>query len=144
MAAAGAEPGGDAGAGAQAALLFGPPACGQTRLAVELSTRLPLEGVSADSPQGYPQLHVGPAKPTTAERAAVPHHLIDCIELDETYNAARFAADAHRLVGEIRARGKIPVVVGGAGFYLHVLRQGLFAAPFAPEALRDVRETLTG
>ena len=143
MAPAGAER--DAGVGAPtAALLFGPTACGKTALAVELSSRLPIEVISADSRQIYRRLDVGTAKPTAAERAAVRHHLIDCIELDETYNAARFAADAHRLVAEIHGRGKIPVVVGGAGFYLHVLRQGLFAAPFAPEVLRGVRETLTG
>jgi tRNA dimethylallyltransferase len=146
--AAGAETGAEAGpnrsAELTAALLFGPTACGKTALAVQLCSRLPIEVISADSRQIYRRLDVGTAKPTAGERAAVPHHLIDCIELDETYNAARFATDAHRLVSEIRARGKIPVVVGGAGFYLHVLRQGLFAAPFAPEVLRRVRETLTG
>jgi tRNA dimethylallyltransferase len=142
MAAAGAEPLGDASAGTTAALLFGPTACGKTALAVELSARLPIEVISADSRQVYRRLDVGTAKPAAAERAAVPHHLIDCIELDDTYNAARFAAEAHRLVAEIRGRGRIPVVVGGAGFYLHVLRQGLFAAPFPVEVLHHVRDTL--
>lgn len=123
-----------------AGILFGATATGKTTVAVGLSSRLPLEVVSADSRQVYRHLDVGTAKPTAAERAAAAHHLIDFLELDESYNAARFAADALRLFGEIRARGRIPLVVGGAGFYLKVLREGLFDAPFSNLELQQVRQ----
>jgi tRNA dimethylallyltransferase len=125
-----------------AAILCGPTATGKTALAVQLAALVPIEIISADSRQVYRHLDVGTAKPTAAERAAVAHHLIDFMEFDETYNAARFAADARRLAGEIRGRGRVPLVVGGAGFYLHVLETGLFDAPYEPEMLARVRSEL--
>lgn len=127
-----------------AALLFGATATGKTALAVQLASRLPLEVISADSRQVYRQLDIGTAKPSAAERAAVPHHLVDFLALEETYNAARFRADALALCDAIRARGRFPLVVGGAGFYLHVLRAGLFDAPYDEVALRQVRAELAG
>jgi len=125
-----------------AALLFGPTASGKTALAVDVSRHLAIEVVSADSRQIYRHLDVGTAKPTQQERAAVPHHLVDFLELHETYNAARFAEDAWRACAAIRARGRLPLIVGGAGFYLHVLREGLFEAPFSSETMHEVRREL--
>lgn len=125
-----------------AGILMGPTATGKTALAVALAARLPIEIVSADSRQVYRHLDIGTAKPTAAERAAVPHHLIDCLELDSTYNAARFAAEALLCAAAIRARGRIPLVVGGAGFYLKVLEEGLFQPPYSPGDLAAVREEL--
>lgn len=122
-----------------AGILCGATASGKTALAVALASRLPLEVVSADSRQVYRHLDIGTAKPTPQERVAVHHHLIDCIDLDAPYNAARFAAEALDLVAEIRARGRVPLVVGGAGFYLEVLRQGLFHPPYTDAELQAVR-----
>jgi len=122
-----------------AVILQGATATGKTALAVALAARLPLEAISADSRQVYRHLDIGTAKPTPAERDALTHHLIDCIELEETYNAARFAAEAHALCAAIRSRQRIPLVVGGAGFYLKVLRDGLFESPFSAEELARVR-----
>ena len=129
---------------ADAAVLFGPTAAGKTELALQLAALLPLEVISADSRQVYRHLDVGTAKPTAAERATAPHHLVDCLELHETYDAARFAAETVALVGAIRARGRLPVLVGGAGFYLHMLRTGFFAAPYTAAALQQVRQELSG
>jgi tRNA dimethylallyltransferase len=125
-----------------AGILMGPTAAGKTALAVELAALLPVEIISADSRQVYRHLDIGTAKPTPEERAAVPHHLIDFLELDATYNAARFAADALQCAAAIRARGRIPLVVGGAGFYLKVLEEGLFQPPYSPEELQAARAEL--
>jgi tRNA dimethylallyltransferase len=125
-----------------AAILFGATASGKTALAVEAARHVALEIISADSRQIYRHLDVGTAKPTAHERAAVPHHLVDFLDLDATYSAARFTADALRLCAEIRARGRLPLIVGGAGFYLHVLREGLFDAPYSDDALLEVRGEL--
>jgi tRNA dimethylallyltransferase len=127
-----------------AGILVGPTAAGKTALAVALAARLPIEVISADSRQVYRHLDIGTAKPTPEERRAVPHHLVDCLELDDTYDAARFAADALAAAAAIRSRGRIPLVVGGAGFYLRVLEQGLFDPPFARDALLAVRRDLAG
>jgi tRNA dimethylallyltransferase len=123
-------------------ILFGATATGKTALAVALAARLPVEVISADSRQVYRHLDIGTAKPTPDERAAVPHHLIDILELEETYDAARFASEALAIAAAIRARGRIPLVVGGAGFYLKVLQEGLFEPPYARAALLAVRHDL--
>lgn len=126
----------------RAAILFGATATGKTALAVEVARHLAVEIISADSRQVYRHLDVGTAKPSARERAAVPHHLVDFLELDSTYSAARFATDALRLCDEIRRRDRLPLIVGGAGFYLHVLREGLFDAPYSDDALLEVRREL--
>ena len=127
-----------------AAILCGATASGKTGFAVALAARLPIEVVSADSRQVYRRLDIGTAKPSAAERAAVAHHLVDILELDQTYDAARFAADAIAAAAAIRARGRVPLVVGGAGFYLHVLRHGLFEPPYDRATLHAVRDELAG
>ncbi len=97
--------------------------------------------ISADSRQIYRYLDIGTAKPTQEERRRVPHHCVDIRNPDETYSAGEFAADALRLIPALWARGKLPCVVGGSGFYIHALCYGLFEQPPLP-LLRAVRQEL--
>lgn len=117
-------------------LLMGPTASGKTALAMQLAERLPVEIVSVDSALVYRGLDIGSAKPDAAMRARVPHHLIDILDPAEPYSAARFAADARRLIGEIRGRGRVPLLVGGTMLYFRALTQGLSELPAADAALR--------
>jgi tRNA dimethylallyltransferase len=119
-----------------AILLMGPTASGKTPLALALARSLPVEIVSVDSAQVYRGMDVGTAKPSPAERKAVPHHLIDIIDPTEAYSAARFRADALRVMSEIAARGKIPLLVGGTMLYFKALREGLSELPDADEETR--------
>lgn len=120
-------------------ILAGPTACGKTALALALAERLPLEIVSVDSALIYRGMDIGTAKPSAAELAAVPHHLIDILDPAESYSAARFVADARRLMTEIRARGRTPLLVGGTMLYLKALIDGL---DDIPAARPDVRAQL--
>ncbi|MCZ8175379.1 MAG: tRNA (adenosine(37)-N6)-dimethylallyltransferase MiaA [Burkholderiaceae bacterium] len=120
----------------QGVVLAGPTASGKSALALELAARLPLEIVSVDSALVYRGMDIGTAKPTPAERAAVPHHLIDILDPTEAYSAARFAADATALAADIRARGRLPLLVGGTMLYVKALREGLHALPAADAAVR--------
>jgi tRNA dimethylallyltransferase len=122
-----------------AILLMGPTASGKSALATTLESRFPVEIVSVDSAQVYRGMDVGTAKPTRAERAAVPHHLIDIIDPTESYSAARFRSDAIRVMSEIIARGRIPLLVGGTMLYFKALREGLSDLP---ESDADVRVQL--
>jgi tRNA dimethylallyltransferase len=124
------------------AILMGATATGKTAIAVAAAQQVPIEVISADSRQIYRRLDVGTAKPSAAERAAVVHHLVDCLDLDAHYDAAQFAADAIQLAVAIRARGRIPLITGGAGFYLKVLCEGLFTPPYTRAALLAVRRDL--
>jgi tRNA dimethylallyltransferase len=117
-------------------VLAGPTGSGKTALAVELARRVGAEIVGADSQQLYRHLDVGTAKPSAAERAAVPHHLIDVAEPGEAMDAARFVALADRAIGEVAARGRLPLVVGGTGLYLRALLHGVVDAPGRDPALR--------
>jgi tRNA dimethylallyltransferase len=119
-----------------AILLLGPTASGKSAIAMALAERLPLEIVSVDSALVYRGLDIGTAKPTVAERAAVPHHLIDTIEPTAAYSAAAFAADARRLIAEIRLRGRLPLLVGGTMLYAKALAEGLDALPRADPTVR--------
>jgi tRNA dimethylallyltransferase len=116
--------------------LAGPTASGKTAAALALARALPAEIVSVDSALVYRGMDVGTAKPTAEERAQVPHHLIDIIEPGESYSAARFVADATRLAGEIRARGRVPLLVGGTMLYFKALFEGLDAMPASDPAVR--------
>ena len=118
--------------------LMGPTACGKTGLAVWLAERLavPVEIISVDSALVYRGMDIGTAKPSLAERAGVPHHLIDIVEPHEAYSAARFRDDALRLIGEIHARGALPLLAGGTMLYFHALKHGMDDLPKADPALR--------
>ena len=116
--------------------LLGPTASGKSRLAIELATARALEIVSVDSAQVYRGMDVGTAKPSPAERRAVPHHLIDLCDPTERYSAGRFRADAMRVIGDILARGRLPLLVGGTMLYYRSLAQGLDTLPPANATLR--------
>jgi tRNA dimethylallyltransferase len=119
-----------------AVLLMGPTASGKSAVAMELVTRLPMEIVSVDSAQVYRGMDVGTAKPDVAIRTRVRHHLIDLIDPDEAYSAGRFRADALAAMADIRARGNIPLLVGGTMLYFKALREGLSSLPPADAAIR--------
>jgi len=123
-------------------IIAGPTGVGKTATAVQLAGRLGIEMVSADSRQVYRGMDVGTGKPTRAERAAVPHHLLDLIEPDERYHAARFRREAIESIDLIRERGRLPVIVGGTGLYVRALLKGLDPAPPANPALRARMEAL--
>ena len=110
-------------------VLSGPTASGKSSLALALACEFPVEIVNADSLQVYRHFDIGTAKPTVAERGEVPHHLIDVADPDEKYDAGRYVRDAERAIGEIRARGKHPLLVGGTGMYLRALLRGLDPLP---------------
>jgi tRNA dimethylallyltransferase len=120
--------------------LSGPTASGKTAVALALAREVPLDVISMDSALVYRGLDVGSAKPDAAERRAVPHHLIDILEPTEAYSAAAFAADAARLVREIQARGRLPLLVGGTLLYFKALTEGLAPLPAADPALRVALE----
>jgi len=98
-----------------AIFLMGPTASGKTGAAVELLQRLPVELISVDSALVYRDMDIGTAKPDAVTLELAPHHLIDVIAPTEAYSAAQFRADALRLMADITARGKIPLLVGGTG-----------------------------
>jgi len=120
-------------------VLSGPTASGKSALALALAREFPLEIVNADSLQVYRRFDIGTAKPTLAERSGIPHHLIDVADPDEPYDAGRYVRDAERAIGEIRARGKVPMLVGGTGMYIRALLRGLDPLPPDPH----VREGLS-
>ena len=119
-----------------AVLLMGPTCSGKTALALRLAERFPIEIISVDSAQVYRGMDVGTAKPSSEVLAAVPHHLVDICDPAESYSAGRFRRDALRLVAEIRARGRVPLLVGGTMLYFRALTRGI--APL-PEANADLR-----
>src|SRR5437763_10651436 len=108
-----------------AILLMGPTASGKSAIALELSALLPIEIVSVDSAQVYRGMDIGTAKPDAAARSRVAHHLLDLIDPDQSYSAARFRADALTAMAGVRSRGRIPLLVGGTMLYFKALREGL-------------------
>jgi tRNA dimethylallyltransferase len=116
--------------------LAGATATGKSEVALILAEILHGEIISVDSMQVYRGLDIGTAKPGPAERARVPHHLLDVIELDEAFDAARFARLAHDAVRDIESRGKLPILCGGTGLYFRAFLEGLGDAPPADAALR--------
>jgi tRNA dimethylallyltransferase len=119
-----------------AVCLMGPTCTGKTALALSLAQRFPIEVVSVDSALVYRGLDIGTAKPTAAERAAVPHHLVDVCDPAERYSAGRFRRDALERVAEISARGRVPLLVGGTMLYFRALTHGLAPLPEADPELR--------
>lgn len=120
--------------------LAGPTAVGKSAVALALADLVGGEIVSVDSMQVYRGLDLGTAKPTVAERARVPHHLIDVAELDEPFHAARFVALAREAVKGIQGRGRHPILCGGTGLYFKAWLEGLGEAPPADPALRAALE----
>ena len=121
--------------------IAGPTASGKSALALALAARLPVEIVSVDSALVYRGMDIGAAKPTAAERAAVPHHLIDIRDPRQAYSAAEFVRDATRLIAAIQNRGRHPVLVGGTMLYFKALLEGLHELPPAdPEVRRQIDE----
>jgi tRNA dimethylallyltransferase len=123
-------------AGRAPILLAGPTAVGKSEIALRLAEQLGGEIVSVDSMQVYRGLDIGTAKPPPSERARVPHHLIDVVELTDAFDAAKFAALAHRAVAEIQVRGRVPILCGGTGLYFKAFLEGLGEAPPADKELR--------
>lgn len=117
-------------------MLLGPTASGKSAMAMALAERWPIEIVSVDSALVYRGMDIGTAKPDHAERARVPHHLIDLIEPEETYSAARFVDDADAVIASIRARGRQPLLVGGTMLYAKAFLRGLDELPPANTAIR--------
>jgi tRNA dimethylallyltransferase len=118
-------------------VILGPTASGKSLLAISLAQRFGGEIVSCDSVAVYRHFEIGTAKPTRAERALIPHHLIDVVEPGEPFTAGEYARRARAIIVEISARGRLPVVVGGTGLYLRALLEGLFPGPQRSEELRD-------
>jgi len=122
---------------ADAVLIAGPTGAGKTDLALELAGRFPVEIVSVDSAQVYRGMDIGTAKPSAATRARVPHHLIDVCDPAEAYSAGRFRRDALDLIGAIRARGRLPLLVGGTMLYFRALMHGIAPLPEADPVVRE-------
>lgn len=119
-----------------AIFLMGPTASGKTGVAVELMQRMNVELISVDSALVYRDMNVGTAKPDAATLQRAPHHLIDIIAPTASYSAATFRTDALRLMADISARGKIPLLVGGTMLYFRALQNGLSDLPVADPAVR--------
>ncbi|MYM88024.1 tRNA (adenosine(37)-N6)-dimethylallyltransferase MiaA [Rugamonas sp. FT82W] len=119
-----------------AVAIMGPTASGKTASALAIAQRIPSEIISVDSALVYRGMDIGTAKPTREERAAAPHHLIDIIDPLDSYSVAQFRNDTLRLVDEIVARGKLPLLVGGTMLYFKGLADGLDDLPGADPALR--------
>jgi tRNA dimethylallyltransferase len=122
--------------------LAGPTAVGKSEIALALAELLRGEIISADSMQVYRGLDIGTAKPSPADRAHVPHHLIDICDLTESFDAAQFIRLAQRTVGEIQLRGRVPVFCGGTGLYFKAFLSGLGEAPSANPELRAELEQI--
>lgn len=122
--------------GPQAVLLLGPTASGKSAAALALAAHVDLEIVSIDSALVYRGMDIGTAKPTAAEQAQVPHHLIDLIDPLESYSAARFVADARQAIAAIHARGRLPVLAGGTMLYVRALLGGMDDLPPADPEIR--------
>ncbi len=122
-----------------AVAIMGPTASGKTAAALHIAAHIPCEIISVDSALVYRTMDIGTAKPSSEEQQRVPHHLIDILDPAQSYSAMQFRQDALRLVSEIQARGKLPLLVGGTMLYFKALRDGLDALP---EADPDVRAQL--
>lgn len=118
-------------------ILTGPTASGKSELALELAETFDGEIVNADSMQVYRYMDLGTAKPSLAERSRVPHHLFDIVTPDADYSAGRYAEDARRVVAEIHARGRLPILVGGTGLYIRAFLHGLVSTGAANAELRE-------
>ncbi|GAB4170072.1 MAG: tRNA (adenosine(37)-N6)-dimethylallyltransferase MiaA [Calditrichia bacterium] len=119
--------------------ILGPTASGKTALAMKLAERFPIEIISVDSRQVYKLMNIGTAKPTREELSQVPHHLIDVVFPDEPFNAGIFVNETNKIIPAILKRGKIPLLVGGTGLYIHAMEHGLFNVEISVEVKEKVR-----
>ncbi|MDL2345418.1 tRNA (adenosine(37)-N6)-dimethylallyltransferase MiaA [Deinococcus sp. MIMF12] len=117
-------------------VLTAPTAAGKSALALALAATRPVEIVAADAFTVYRGLDIGTAKPGAGDQAAVPHHLLDVVGVTQSYDVARYVREAEAAIAGIQARGRVPLVVGGTGFYLSALSRGL---PLTPPADRAVQ-----
>jgi tRNA dimethylallyltransferase len=120
--------------------IMGPTASGKTAAALAIARRIPSEIISVDSALVYRGMDIGTAKPSADELGAVPHHLIDIIDPLDAYSVAQFRSDTLRLVAEISARNKLPLLVGGTMMYFKGLNEGLDDLPTADPAVREQLE----
>ncbi len=118
-------------------MVCGPTGAGKTKFAIELAQRINGEIVGADSMQIFRYMDIGTAKPTLAEQAAAPHHLIDIADPDMPFDAASYIKTADRAVKTIVEKNKVPLIVGGTGLYIKALTLGLFQAPSIPPEIRQ-------
>jgi tRNA dimethylallyltransferase len=126
-------------------VVLGPTASGKTALSLALAERFHGEIVNCDSVAMYREFDVGTAKPTSSERTRAPHHLLDCIAPTSHITAGEYARQARQVLAEIKARGRLPILVGGTGLYLRALLEGLFPGPQRSEELRErLRERAAG
>ena len=118
-------------------IVVGPTGVGKTEIALGVAQKIGAEIVSADSRQVYRQLDIGTAKPTHEQLVQVPHHLVDCVDPDQDFNAAKYGRLAKGIILELLAQGKLPLVVGGSGLYLRALVEGFFQGPGAHPEIRQ-------
>jgi tRNA dimethylallyltransferase len=123
-------------------LIAGPTAAGKSEIALRLAEQLGGEIISADSMQVYRGLDLGTAKPSPADRARVPHHLIDILDLAESFDAAQFVRLARQTVAEIQSRGHVPILCGGTGLYFRAFLEGLGETPPGDARLRAELEAM--
>lgn len=117
-------------------LIMGPTGAGKTDLAIRLAEHLPVEIVSVDSAMVYRGLDIGTGKPDPATLARYPHHLVDILDPAEAYSAGQFVRDARRVIDDVHARGRVPLLVGGTMLYFRALRRGLAELPEADATVR--------
>jgi tRNA dimethylallyltransferase len=118
-------------------VVLGPTASGKTALSLQLAESFNGEIVNCDSVAMYREFDVGTAKPTFADRARVPHHLLDCVDPTGHMTAGEYARQARQVLDDIKARGRLPVIAGGTGLYLCAVLEGLFPGPQRSEELRN-------
>ena len=118
-------------------VITGATATGKTAVAIDVARALDGEIISLDSRQIYREMDVGTAKASSEEQAAIPHHGLDLISPHERYNAGRFAQDARQWIADIRERGRVPIFVGGTGFFLRALTHPMFEEPELDPARKE-------
>jgi tRNA dimethylallyltransferase len=124
-------------------VLAGPTASGKTALSLEMGNRYPIEIISADAMMVYRGMDIGTAKPSPSERGTVPHHMIDLIEPGEDYSVTQWVNQSESIIAQILGRKRIPFVVGGTGFYIRSLAQGLPTTPISnPNAIVELEREL--
>src|ERR671934_293020 len=122
--------------------ILGPTATGKSALGLAIAERFGGEIINCDSTAVYRGFDIGTDKVAQAERRGVPHHLIDIVDPTDEYTAAQFARDAAAVVRDTHARGRLPILAGGTGFYYRALTRGLFPGPGKDAALRERLEAI--